>query len=413
MADSPPAGPSWSSKAVRTASSCATVMPGHELPQQGEDLVAGAHPLVHAGAGGGDVAAPADDHADAVAVGQAVVAAGVGDGLGRGAQGEELVGLGAGHRVGHDAEGGGVEVGQPVDEAAPPAVEAVAGRVAVDRGGVEVDVGVPPGGGDVGDRVDPVADVAPEGGHVARAREDGAHPDDGHVDHSRLVRAFESEDGRVHDLGRAVGTGGQLGQQGGHALVGVDGGEAPAGVLGLERRRHHAPAGGRPRSPVDAHDPGLAQPVAPDAGEGVEGVVGGGVVGLAPVAVDAGDAAEQGEEAQVGVGRQGVGQGAKEMSGARPPWSRTPGRRTRATWPPAARPRRRRRRGRRRRAGRDGRGRRRPLVGPRPGRGRRPRGSGRRRRTRRGRRAWPAPPARPGCGGRWPRPRPAGGRPTR
>ena len=171
----------------------------------------------------------------------------------------------------------------------------------------------------------------------------------------------------------------------------------------------HAPAGGRPRPPVDAHDPGVAQPVAPDPGEGVEGVVGGGVVGLAPVAVDAGDAAEQGEEAQAGVGRQGVGQG----DGAGHLGLEHPG------------------------EGLGGLGRQQPVLadagpvddavepavagvdvvdhglGPRPGRARRPRGSGRRRRGRRGRRGWPAPRARPGCGGRWPRPRPAGGRPTR
>ena len=68
-------------------------------------------------------------------------------------------------------------------------------------------------------------------------------------------------------------------------------------------------AGGRPRPPVDAHHPGAAEAVAPHPGEGVEGVVGGGVVALAPVAEDAGHAAEQGQEAQAAAGPEGVGEG--------------------------------------------------------------------------------------------------------
>ena len=53
-------------------------------------------------------------------------------------------------------------------------------------------------------------------------------PDDGRPE--RIV-AFQTERGRVHYLGRAVGDAGHLRQQGGDALVGVDGGEAPRAYL--------------------------------------------------------------------------------------------------------------------------------------------------------------------------------------
>ncbi len=111
--------------AARTRSSWSASEVGQQLAERAHELTGGAHPLVEADQTGGEVAAPAEDHADAVPVGQPVLAARVGEGGGGHVQRDELVGFGAGHRVRHDAEPGDLHVGELVDEPAAPAVHLV------------------------------------------------------------------------------------------------------------------------------------------------------------------------------------------------------------------------------------------------------------------------------------------------
>ncbi len=146
----------------------------HEVPERGDELAQGAHALVEARDSGRQVPTTPQDDADARAIPDRVGATGIRQGHRRGLESEKLVRLGLADGHGHDPEGGGVEGGDVVDEAAAVAVEAVGLPLRVR---VEVD-GVPPGRGHRRDGIDTGHEIAPVGVEVGCAGEDTSHADD-------------------------------------------------------------------------------------------------------------------------------------------------------------------------------------------------------------------------------------------
>ncbi len=151
---------------------------GQQLTECTDHLVRTADALVEPDQPGRQVPAPAQHHADPVAVRQPVRAARVGDGGGSDLQGDQLVRLGAGHRARHQAEGRRPHLGQPVHEAAAPTVEPVRRGRSRGRRRVVV-VGVPAALGDVRDRIHPADQVPPVGRQVRGPGQQDGHPHHG------------------------------------------------------------------------------------------------------------------------------------------------------------------------------------------------------------------------------------------
>ena len=155
-------------------------------PQAVGHLLGHAHLLHQARHARVQVAAPAEDHAG-VAPGQgarafrvrAVPIAGVSQGAGGHLQQQQLIRLAGPRRHGHHAPGGGIELGEVVDEAAPVAVDAVHASGGGGLGVVEDAVPTPLGHGT--DGVHAALDVLPVGLEIAGTGEDAGHADDGYV----------------------------------------------------------------------------------------------------------------------------------------------------------------------------------------------------------------------------------------
>jgi hypothetical protein len=169
---------------------------GGEFAQGRRELVGGTYTLVEAGGGDAHEPASAEDDADPGPVGgEPPLSPGIGHGLGDDAQREQLIGLGSGHRGGHDAVVRRVEGGEIVDEAATPAVEAVAAGRSFGAVRIVVDLGVPAVGRYVGDGVRSGEEVVPVCGEVGGSGKDGAHADDGGVGRTRAAARVSHGEG--------------------------------------------------------------------------------------------------------------------------------------------------------------------------------------------------------------------------
>ena len=236
-----------------------------------------------------EVVSPADDDLDPQAIQVVRGHGGVGQRGPGGIKDQELLGLSPRDRQRHDPVRGRAKRNRGVQVTAPPAGHAVVGA----RVGIVERLERPPLGGDLARHVPVRQDIGPEGEEVRCAGEPAGHADQGDLvgptaphrkaSTSRGVRfrgassvpKFSRED----DLDLALTPVYQLVHQGRHADLGGDHPQSTRTEMMLEIRDH---ADSRPRSPDRRNDTAWPAAIEPDR-QLVQGLIGRGVIGLAPI----------------------------------------------------------------------------------------------------------------------------------